>query len=181
MTEKNIIDCFDNVVPTDIQKRKMLNNILEQGGNLSMKKTRRFTGRAIAAIVAAVILVVGGAVATIHFWTDAEVAYQLMQGDEIVVNGVIIDAPAPYITAENDENFLEAVNNYGLSMVMVPLEPIVAELGIGVSVPLPTEAVVQDGYTFVPLTFIRDELDVLQVYVFEGQVVIENRPEFVMM
>jgi len=182
---KKVVDCFDKVEPLPIQEEKMLKNILKhkKGGNLSMQKTRRFTGKLIAAVVAAVVLVAGAAVAINHFWPEAEVMRQLMQGNEIVVNGVIVDAPPPYLMADSydDEEFMEAVSRLGLSMVMVPKEPIAAELGIEITVALPAEAEARDGYTFVPLTFFRDEVGVLQVYVFEGQVVIENREDFVMM
>jgi len=177
-----IFECFDNVGPNQIQEQKMLNNIMKQGGNI-MKKTsrKRFAGRLIAAVVAVAILVVGGVVAFERFFSDREVAQQLLQGSEIVVNGVIIEAPLPF-TADpdaDDDAFMEALGRLGLAMVMVPMEPIAAELGIEVTVDF--EAVEKDGYKFVPLTFFRDELGVLQVYIFEGQIVIENRPDYVMM
>ena len=184
---KKVVDCFDKVAPLPIQEQEMLNNILKhkKGGNLSMQKTRRrFTGKAIAAVVAAAVLLVAFTVVAIEvFWSEADVARQLIQGNEIVVNGVIIDAPLPYLIADSDddEEFMDALNRLGLSMVMVPLEPIEAELEIEVTVALPAEAEERDGYTFVPLTFFRDEVGVLQVYVFEGQVVVENREDFVMM
>ena len=184
---KKIVDCFDKVTPLPIQEQEMLNNILnhKKGGNLSMEKTkRRFTGRLIAAIVAVAVLIAGAVVAIEIFWSEADIMRQLIQGNEIVVNGVIIDAPLPYIVDDSgdDDEFLDALSRLGLSMVMVPLEPIVAELGIEVTVALPAEAEERYGYTFVPLAFFRDELGVLQVFVFEGQVVVENRgEEYVMM
>jgi len=179
-----IFECFDNVGPNQIQEQKMLNNIIKQGGN-TMKKTsrKRIAGRLIAAVVAVAVLVVGGVVAVNHFFSERDVAQQLLQGNEIVVNGVIVDAPLPFIVGADadDETFMEALSQQGLAMVMVPMEPIAAELGIEVTAATPAEAVEKDGYTFVPLTFFRDELGVLQVYSFEGQIVIENRADYVMM
>jgi len=184
-----IIECFDKVAPTQIQEQKMLNNIIKQGGNLTMKQTpkRRIAGRLIAAVVAAAVLIVGAGVARELIWSDREMAQQLLQGSEIKVNGVIIEAPTPFIAgaAADDETFMDALSNLGLAVVMVPLNPILDEMGIDVEI---TEEdfylfgrEVVDGETFVPLTFFRDVLGVLQVYTFEGQIVIENREDYVMM
>jgi len=180
-----IVDCFDKVAPLPIQEQEMLNNILKhkKEGDISMKQTRKFARKKLIAAIAAVVILATGTVAAVEiFWSDADVARQLIQGNEIVVNGVIIDAPLPYLIADsdNDEEFLEALSRLGLSMVMVPFEPIVNALGIDVTAALPAEIEERDGYTFVPLTFFRDELDLVAVYVFEGQVVIENRPGFEM-
>ena len=146
-----------------------------------MERTKkRFTGKAVAAVVASLVLVATLTVAAIEiFWSEADIMRQLIQGNEIVVNGVIIDAPLPYIIADSDdgEEFLEALSRLGLSMVMVPLQPIVDELGIEVPMALPAEAEERDGYTFVPLTFFRDALGQEGVFVFEGQVVIDTESD----
>jgi len=111
---------------------------------------------------------------------------------EIVVNGKIIDAQAPY--------WFNA--GYGNNVVMVPLRAVAEELGYDVSwnaslesiqlgnsiqlwignyqvyrgrmvpIELSVEPVILDNKTFVPIDFFRSVLG-QDAYVFEGQLVIE--------
>jgi len=139
----------------------------------------------------------------IHYFTEEELA-QLAEwtaafnasvaSAEIVVNDVIIDAPAPF------------VNEYGV--IMLPLRAIAETLGYEISWSDVTESIwlnniislrvgedayifarmpvitlgtapviTEDGYTFVPMCFFREVMRVPNVYFFEGQVVINSADE----
>ena len=97
---------------------------------------RKFTGKAIIAIVVVAILLIAvmknfqtneQAAELNSQFTEAELAHQVAKlNGEIVVNNVIINAPRPYYATENDADFLEGVNL--LALTMVPLQPIAEEL-----------------------------------------------------
>jgi len=211
MTDKYIYDCFDKIVPTDIQDKKMMNAIMahKKGGKKMTNQRRRFTGRAVAVAVAAV-LVLGALTAAAVTWLrpDPEMQRDVARlNGEIVVNGVIIDAPEPFMARDDDVLFSDELHNV-LGYTMVPLNPIAEALGYEVvwnevfegytvgpaNIWLGIEQVQvgddllyllvapneRNGVIFIPLTFFRDALGVIQVYSFEGQVVIENRPGFEM-
>ena len=213
MDDKYIRECFGKVVPTDIQDKKMMNAIMAhkiKGGNKMSNQRKRFTGRAVAAIVAAV-LVLGALTAAAVTWLRPVPEHQrevARLNGEIVVNGTIITASEPYMARDDDVLFSDELHNV-LGYTMVPLNPIAEALGyeivwnevfegytigeanfwLGVDqVQIGGEDLVyffvapyeRNGVIWVPLTFFRDALGVIQVYTFEGQVVIENRPGFEM-
>ena len=57
MTRKDIVDCFDNIKTTEIQKQKMLNNILvsKKEESINIKQKTRFSFAAVASIAAILI------------------------------------------------------------------------------------------------------------------------------
>jgi|GEM_PF-2478122 len=204
MTKKDINDCFDQVVPTQSQKQKMLEAILasNKGGNLTMKRTsRRLPKLAVAAIIVVAIAISTTAViAGYNIWNEFTLARPLAEPQgEIVVNNVIIPAPKPYLVVRDENDLVELVNILGLTMV--PVEPIAQALGYEV---LWNESI--QGYEVGGASFALDDVTVQvgdmsfelllapvmtdgvifipltffrdalgqTVYTFEGQVVIET-------
>ena len=124
----------------------------------------------------------------IYIFTPEEIEELFPLNGEIVINGEIIEAPAPY---------------YNNGVVMVPLRAIAEALGfdvnwdeevqgvrLGVAINLwigkdyytvgrmaPIELgaapELNDVYTYVPYTFFRDVVSGYNIYTFNGQVIIE--------
>ena len=191
MNDKYIYDCFDKVVPMDIQDKKMINAILakNKGGNIMTTTRKRFTGKAIAATIAAVLILGALTVAAVTlFLPNAEDQRDVARlNGEIVVNGVIIDAPVPYLARDDDELFTNELENV-LGYTMVPLNPIAEALELDIvwneviqgyevggmaNIWLGVEQVQtadfdliylfvapyeRNGVIFIPLTFFRDVL-----------------------
>jgi len=91
MRQKDIIDCFDNVKATEIQKQKMLNAILaSKKGDITLNKKTRFSFAAAACL--ALLLTSITVYAAVRFLTPSEVAYQLgnqslstaFEGDDVI-------------------------------------------------------------------------------------------------
>ena len=128
------------------------------------------------------------AVPPIYEFKPGEIEALFPLNGEIVVDGGMIEAPAPY---------------YNDGVIMVPLRAIASALGfdvawenaingvrLGVAINLwigkdyytvgrmaPIKLVaapeIHDGHTFVPMTFFREVVKGYTIYSFEGQVVIE--------
>jgi len=132
MKDKYIHDCFDKVVPTEIQDRKIINAILakNKGGKIMTNTKRRFTGKAVAAILAAVLVLGALTVAAVTLLRPvAEDQRDVARfNGEIVVSGIIIDAPSPYLARDDDELFTNELHNIH-GYTMVPLNPIAEALG----------------------------------------------------
>lgn len=134
----------------------------------------------------------------IHNFTQEELNQMVANlNGEIVVNGEIIDAPAPYL-----------IDNDDALVVMVPLRAIAEKLGFDVNwdaevkgirigaatnlwidkdeyvvgrmapISLGVAPELIDGVTYVPMSFFRDVIPEFDVFSFEGQVVINSLDKF---
>ncbi|MCL2426805.1 MAG: DUF4179 domain-containing protein [Oscillospiraceae bacterium] len=72
MNRKDIVDCFENVKATEIQKQKMLNTILmtAQGEVIPIKRKTRFSAIPIAAVIVMLILSTGTVLAMTFGWHE---------------------------------------------------------------------------------------------------------------
>jgi len=132
-----------------------------------------------------------GIVPPIYEFSPEEIEKLFPLNGEIAVNGDIIEAPAPY---------------YANGVVMIPLRAVAQAIGfdvawdseikgvrlgtainlwigrdyyiIGKMAPIKLVAApeITDGHTYVPFTFIREIARNYDIYVFEGQVVVEAVP-----
>jgi len=127
MMQKNIVDCFDMIRATEIQKQKMLRTILasKQGEVITMKRKTRFSFAAIVAT--AMVLIVGTTTAlSITFgWHEALITQFNPSPDQMESLDEIVGTPN--VTVTQDGLTITVVQTIADSFGIYVLYEIIAE------------------------------------------------------
>ncbi|MCL2356194.1 MAG: DUF4179 domain-containing protein [Defluviitaleaceae bacterium] len=89
---KDIVDCFDNIKATEIQKQKMLTTVLaSKKGDITMNRKARFS--AVASLAAALILGTTTVLATTFGWHEALLSHFNATPEQIEMLDETVGAP----------------------------------------------------------------------------------------
>jgi len=102
MTRKDIVDCFDNVKATEIQKQKMLNNILASKNTevIPMRKRTRFSVALVAAVLTVLILGTGTVLAATLGWHTALLSHFNPTAEQVELLDDTVGTPDISITRD---------------------------------------------------------------------------------